>query len=97
VRLIDVFGRWCDTVVECDAFCKELKQNLIDGLCESMGYMEYILRLLRAVNTIHHCHFYPLPSVETVKIHKWGRQELASSDAAVLYHLQRRCSGIGFN
>ena len=70
------FARCFDTDEECEAFCKELKQNPIDGLCDSMGYMEYMLRLIRPVNTIHRCHLYPLPTVETTDKRKWKRREL---------------------
>jgi len=72
------FARCFDTDEECDAFCKELKQNPIDGLCDCMGSMEHMLRLLRAVNRILRCHLYPLPSVETMNKPKWERRELES-------------------
>jgi hypothetical protein len=72
------FARCFDTDEEWDTFCKKLKQNPIDGLCDCMGNMEYILRLLQAVNRIHRCHLYPPPSVETMNKPKWERWELES-------------------
>ena len=52
--------------------------NPIDGPCDCMGYMEYMLRVLRASNRIHRCHLYPLPSVETMNKPKWKRRVLES-------------------
>ena len=72
------FARCFDTNDEYDAFCEELKQIPIDGLCDSMGYMEYMLRLLQALNRIHRCHLYPLPTAETMDKPKWKRRALES-------------------
>ena len=84
------FARRLDTDEHCDAFCKELKRNPIDGLCDCIGSMEYMLRLLRSLNRIHRCHIYPLPSVETMSKPKWKRRcwrVMVSSDATALHHL----------
>ena len=55
------FARWFDTDHKCDSLCKELKHNQADGLYDFMGYLEYMLRLLRALNRIRRCHLYHLP------------------------------------
>ena len=75
------FAWWFDTDDECDAFCKELTQNPIDGLCDCIGhmeYMEYMLRLLRALGRIHRCNLYCLTTVETMDKPKWKRRVLES-------------------
>ena len=47
-----------DTDDECDAFCKELRLNCIDGICDCMGVWEYMLRVLQVLHKLRRCHFY---------------------------------------
>ena len=43
-----------------------------------MGSMEYMLRLLRAVNRIHRCYLHPLPTAITADKPRWKLRELES-------------------
>ena len=91
------FARCFDTDDECDAFCEELKKSPIDGLCDCMGHMEY---MLRAVDRIHRCHLYCLPTVETMDKPKWKRRDLESDGLFVcrcLFSSSERILRIGFN
>jgi len=43
-----------------------------------MGYMEYMLRLLKALNRLHRCQLYPQPTDETMDKPKCKRRALKS-------------------
>ena len=89
------FVRCFDTHEESEAFCKELKQNPIHGLCD---YELYVIHVAAATSRTQDT---SLPSLSlTHSGNPSGNvgsfRVMAFSEIAVLYNLQRGCSGIGF-
>lgn len=74
------FERCFDTCDDCDAFCKEVCQTPVDGVCDSIGVLKSKLRRLHRLHKLHFCHIYPIYSDEHLDKPKWEQRHLENEE-----------------